>query len=38
MKKVRDVTKRAEGVLPVELFVPDMFGNDILLTRQAKHA
>lgn len=34
MKKVNDATKLPEGILSVQLFVPDMFGNDILLTRQ----
>eukprot|EP00903_Cladosiphon_okamuranus_P014903 g13800.t1 len=33
MKKVNDITKLPEGVPSVQLFVPDMFGNDILLTR-----
>lgn len=34
MKRVKDATKLPEGVLSVQLFVPDMFGNDVLLTRQ----
>ncbi len=36
MKRVNDATKLPEGVLSVQLFVPDMFGNDVLLTRQEK--
>ena len=38
MKKVNDLTKLPDGMLSVQLFVPDMFGNDILLTRQGRHA
>lgn len=38
MKKVNDLTKLPDGMLSVQLFVPDMFGNDILLTRQRRHA
>ncbi|CAM9591141.1 unnamed protein product, partial [Pylaiella littoralis] len=34
MKRVNEATKLPAGVLPVQLFVPDMFGNDILVTRQ----
>lgn len=34
MKRVKEQTKLPEGVLSVQLFVPDMFGNDILMTRQ----
>lgn len=33
MKRVREATKLPEGVLSVELFVPDMFGNGVLITR-----
>lgn len=33
MKRVNDATELPEGVLSVQLFVPDMFGNDVLLTR-----
>ncbi|CAM9501087.1 unnamed protein product [Ectocarpus fasciculatus] len=33
MKRVKDATELPEGVLSVQLFVPDMFGNDVLLTR-----
>lgn len=34
MKRVNEATKLPAGVLSVQLFVPDMFGNDILVTRQ----
>lgn len=34
MKRVSEETKLPEGVLSVQLFVPDMFGNDILITRR----
>lgn len=33
MKRVKETTKLPEGMLSVELFVPDMFGNDVLVTR-----
>ncbi|CAM9133752.1 unnamed protein product [Ectocarpus sp. 12 AP-2014] len=33
MKRVKDATELPQGVLSVQLFVPDMFGNDVLLTR-----
>lgn len=33
IKRVKEATKLPEGMLSVELFVPDMFGNDVLVTR-----
>lgn len=33
VKEVTDTNKTPDCVLSVQLFVPDMFGNDILVTR-----
>ena len=33
MKRVNEATNLPEDALPVQLFVPDMFGNDVLITR-----
>lgn len=36
MKRVQDATSLPEGMLSAQLFVPDMFGNDVLVTRFEK--
>lgn len=36
MKRVNEATDLPEEVLPVQLFVPDMFGNDVLITRSER--
>lgn len=33
MQRIKATTSLPEGVLSVQLFVPDMFGNDVLVTR-----